>query len=204
LWEDGPVKEIKGSETFRARGNVPFAGVVELFCGFYLWSSFVQGGARNIATTGLVVIAISAANYATFVRPLVRFSSDGIDVINPLSSDFITWDEIEEIDARWCMSITAGIRTIHAYGAPAPGRHRARSVHETEMRGIKGGESGFIRPARSPKSDSGACVHIAGLWQEEHAKNPVASQRSSAHQRTVLPLLVVGASGLLAIVINLH
>lgn len=188
------------SELFRARGNYFIAAMVELFCAFYLWSSFVEGGIRNIVTTALVIMTLSVANYAAFIKPKVIFSSEGIEIANPLSDDFIAWGDIDDIDARWCMTITSGDRVINVYGAPAPGRHRARNVHETEMRGIAGGETGFIRPARSPKSDSGAAVHIATLWQAK-CRDTVAV-RSTSHSKAFTPLIIGVTSAIAAIVLN--
>lgn len=173
---------------------------VELFALTYLWSSIYIGGLRNMATSALVVIAISATNYSSFYKPKIIFDEDGIEIGNPLSRDFIAWSDVSDIDARWCMSITTGDRVIHAYGAPAPGRHRSRNVHETEMRGIKGGETGFMRPARSPKSDSGVAVHIASTWRDKHAGTK--SARASEHRREVAPLVITISAVLVAIAIN--
>jgi len=197
----GAASGSSQTESFRARGNLAIAVTVEIFTAIYIWASVTQGGSKNILTSVLVACAISAANYSSFIKPKVTFNHQGIRVFNPLSDDFVSWNDVDIIDARWCMSITARERVIHVYGAPAPGRHRVRNIHESEMRGVTGGETGYLRPARSPKSDSGAAVHIALLWQE--SSKPYDTSISSWHRSAYLPLAAVVAATVLAVLINL-
>jgi len=208
LWKDGVMQNrgIEGeTEVFRARGNIAIAIFIELFAAFNIWASCYQGGAKSILTSILVAVVISAANYAAFIKPRLIFSDAGLEIINPFSRHFVRWSEVEEIDARWCMTVTTGERTINAFGAPAPGRHRVRNIHESEMRGIAAGETGSLRPARSPRSDSGVAVHIALMWQARHAgrMSEGLSNRPSEH-RTDFTALGIGAGAVvLALLINL-
>jgi len=191
-------------EVFRARGNIAIAIFIELFLATNIWASCYQG-AKNVMTSIFVAIALSAATYATFIKPRIIFSNEGMEIFNPFARHFVRWDEVEDIDARWCMTITTSDRTINAYGAPAPGRHRIRNVHDSEMRGIIAGETGSLRPARSPRSDSGVAVHIALMWQARHAgrMSEGLSNRPSEH-RTDFTALGIGAGAVvLALLINL-
>lgn len=197
----GAASGTSQTESFRARGNLAIAVIVEIFTATYVWASLFQGGSKNILTSVVVACAISAANYASFIKPKVTFNRQGIRVFNPLSDDFVAWRDIQIIDARWCMTITTQERDIFVYGAPAPGRHRVRNIHESEMRGITGGETGYLRPARSPKSDSGAAVHIALFWQE--ASKPYDTSISGWHRSAYLPLYIASGAIMLAILINL-
>jgi len=189
------------TEVFRARGNVAIAIAVEFFVAMYIWSSCYESGIKNIITNLVIAVAISAANYATFFKPRVIFSTDGIEIFNPLSRNFVRWSEIDEIDARWCMTISTTDRTINVYGAPAPGRHRVRDIHESELTGMSAGDTGLLRPARSPKSDSGVAVHIALMWKARYTGSE--SARPSDH-RSEFTVLIVGVSAiLLALLLNL-
>ena len=199
MWEDG-VMQNGDIEVFRARGNIAIAIFIELFLASNIWASCYQG-AKNVMTSIFVAIALSAATYATFIKPRVIFSNEGMEIFNPFAHHFIRWDEVEDIDARWCMTITTSDRTINAYGAPAPGRHRVLNIYGHDLRGMSAGETGWLRPARSPRSDSGVAVHIALMWQARAANSHTA--RSSDHSSNFTSLGVGVATAVVALLINL-
>jgi hypothetical protein len=70
------------------------------------------------------------------------------------------------------MSITVGGKSIYTWGAPAPSRYHARSVHPIEIRGLGLGNTDLIRPGESPRSDSGAAAYYARTYlQNFRSKN---------------------------------
>ncbi|MBU3645788.1 MAG: hypothetical protein FGM49_03140 [Candidatus Nanopelagicaceae bacterium] len=150
-------------ETFRPR-----SGYIMAFGAFFAISALVyiniiDYGFRNAASSiawGLVVCSIF---YIIFIHPKVIFFDEGLLIINPLHSYKIGWHEIREIDVKFTMFVIHEISgaKIHVFVAPAPGRYHARTIHASEMRGIKTGDSGTIKAGESPRSTSGLATAIA-------------------------------------------
>ena len=94
------------------------------------------------------------------------FYDEGLVIINPLTRHVIGWQDVEEIETRYTMSIVTHDRKgkkgkIQAFAAPAPGRYHSRTIHQSEMRGLNLKESNVIRAGDSPRTNSGAAAAIA-------------------------------------------
>lgn len=118
--------------------------------------------------------------YQIFIYPKVVFFDEGVEIFNPFSNYLIGWQNVEQIDTRYTLSIKTfgddvGIKQIYAFAAPAPGRYHGRSVHQSELRGlnIQGGES--IRAGQSPRTHSGVAAVIANLKMTDFRRleNPI-------------------------------
>lgn len=104
--------------------------------------------------------------YLLFIYPRVIYFDEGITIVNPIRSHTVGWDLVESIEAQYAMGILVNGHIISAWAAPAPGRYHSRSVHASEVKGMKIGYGGLIRPGESPRSDSGQASYIAKLrWE---------------------------------------
>lgn len=146
------------------------AGIVFLMSAILSFQILLEGNAheslRAIAWAG----AASCLAYLIFVRPKVTLFDEGITITNPFVEMTVGWERVEEVEARYSMSILVGGREIYAWAAPAPGRYHARTVHSTEVRGLKLGANNLIRPGESPRTHSGAAVQLARLRLEKFRK----------------------------------
>lgn len=148
------------------------AGVVFLMSTIMSIQTAIQGDLHGTLTAIAWGITASALAYLIFIRPKVTLFDEGITITNPFIEITVGWQAVEEIEARYCMSIAVGERQIYAWAAPAPGRYHARTVHESEIRGLKVGASNVIRPGESPRTHSGVAIHLAKLRFEKFHDSP--------------------------------
>lgn len=153
-------------ELFRPTSSYLFA-----FLGFFLFSALAYVNFLDYGFTSGLVAAIwctlgCALAYQLFLHPAVVFYDEGLVIINPLTRHVIGWQDVEEIETRYTMSIVTHDRKgkkgkIQAFAAPAPGRYHSRTIHQSEMRGLNLKESNVIRAGDSPRTNSGAAAAIA-------------------------------------------
>jgi hypothetical protein len=132
-----------------------------------LWGAFVMWGA-----------------YLLFIHPRVIYFDEGITIVNPFRTHTLGWDRVESIEAQYSMGVQTNGKIISAWAAPAPGRYHSRSVHASEVKGMKLGYSGLIRPGESPRSDSGQASYLAKLRLEafnEGGVDPAQSGETINH-----------------------
>lgn len=147
--------------------NYWLSGIGGTLDGLFLWSSILQGGLVNRWSAVLITILIADLIYIFLLKPKITFFEDGLIITNPVTQFTVGWADVEEIDTRWAFCINTMGRQINAWAAPGPGRHHARTVHATEVQGMQIAETGSIRPALSPRTDSGVATHLAQLRLDE-------------------------------------
>jgi hypothetical protein len=131
----------------------------------------VLGGNLHDALTGIAwACTASCLAYLIFIRPKVTLFDEGITITNPFVEVTIGWQKVEDIEARYCMSILGDEHQIYAWAAPAPGRYHARSVHRSEVRGLKLSDGDLIRPGESPRTHSGVATYLAKVRLENFRK----------------------------------
>jgi hypothetical protein len=147
-----------------------------------LWGAFVLTGA-----------------YLLFYRPCVIYFDEGITIINPFKSQTLGWDIVESVEAQYTMGLQVKGKIIRAWAAPAPGRYHSRSLHPSEVKGMKIGYDGLIRPGESPRSDSGQASYLAKLrleaFKASSIEPAVASEAINYRGITLLVTLFVLALG---------
>ena len=160
LWQDQVVSTL---EVFRPKSGLAMAGIVFIMSGVLCIQLVLAEGLRHSLSGIAWGGAASWLAYLIFVRPKVMLFDEGITITNPLISTTVGWNRVDEIEARYCMSILVNERPIYAWAAPAPGRHHVRTVHSSELKGLKIGAGGLIRPGESPRTHSGVAAHLARL-----------------------------------------
>jgi len=152
---------VNNRETYRPNSNLVFAGIGVVLCGFFTWSSFYQGGVASEVTSICVALFVLTCIYIFLIRPKICFSDEGVIITNPIEEFTIGWADVIQLDTRWALSIKTKEFTVSSWAATASGRHRGRSIHHTEIRGLDIEAGGSIRKSDSPKSDSGAAAFRA-------------------------------------------
>lgn len=152
---------------------------------------------------GLCLIAASASlAWMLFIHPKVLIYDEGITIVNPLITATIGWDAIDEIETRFALTIYSDKAKVVAWAAPAPGRYHARTIHQSEFKGIDYDRDFGVRPGDSPRAHSGAAAHLARTRLAYFRKHGGASVKRSGTFNTVIAG-VVGVSLLLVAVSQL-
>jgi hypothetical protein len=140
------------------------------------WSS---DGVRTGIITSVWTIFVGSVVYQILFRPKIVFFDEGITISNPIKELTFGWDQVDSIEARYSMSVVVQEKTIYAWAAPAPSRYHARNIHPSELRGLKIGIEGTLRPGESPRSDSGVAKHIAQMRMDNFVEKRLIGAESS-------------------------
>ena len=152
---------MSNPEIFRTKSSTIGAGIVlVLILGLNIQTWF-SSNLHSSIVTGIWSSCFSSVIYLVIYRPKIIIFDEGITITNPIKEYTIGWDSVDEVEARYSMSImTHDGKEIFAWAAPAPGRYHSRSIHPSELRGMNVGAEGIIRPGESPRSDSGVAKHL--------------------------------------------
>ena len=158
---------MNNPQIFRPKSGYIFAGMAFWIVATMLYLQIIDYGFNF----GLIIASIWGAlvcliGYQIFIHPKVVFFDEGVEIVNPFTRYLIGWQDVDQIDTRYTMSIRTigegvGDRKIHAFAAPAPGRYHSRSIHQSELRGLNIQGAGSIQTSQSPRSHSGVASVIA-------------------------------------------
>jgi hypothetical protein len=148
---------------YRPRSSYFFAGFIYLFCLGFVVQSFFGQSFKGVAITLSWCLVISYLFHMAFIRPKVTFFDEGIMITNPLREITVGWDQIEDISARYSMYIQVGGKKIYAWAAQAPSRYHSRTIHPSEIRGLKIPDLHNMRPGESPRTHSGQALALARI-----------------------------------------
>ena len=174
---------MNNPQIFRPKSGYIFAGMALWIVATMLYLQIIDYGFNF----GLIIASIWGALicsicYQIFIHPKVVFFDEGVEIVNPFTHYLIGWQDVEQIDTRYTMSIktsgeSVGLKKIYAFAAPAPGRYHSRSIHQSELRGLNIQGAGSIQSGQSPRSHSGVA-------------SAIANQKIVAFQRLDRPQLV--------------
>ena len=199
-------------QIFRPKSGYIFAGMALWIVATMLYLQIIDYGFNFglivASTWGALVCSIS---YQIFIHPKVVFFDEGVEIVNPFTHYLIGWQDVEQIDTRYTMSIktsvqSVGLKKIYAFAAPAPGRYHSRSIHQSELRGLNIQGAGSIQAGQSPRSHSGVASAIAN--QKINAfrgldKPQLVQYRYQFNRKALwLNLILLGAGTLLLIIHN--
>ena len=168
----------------------------------FMWSSFYQGSATTIATSACITGAVIASVYTFLLHPKVTFYDEGLVITNPLEKITIGWRDVIDLDSRWALTLATENFTVSAWAATAPGRHHARNIHVSDIKGMDVEMGGSMRSNESPRSDSGASIYRARVRISRFKNNPGAQSLESKREREFTPLLIGAVLLIAAILIN--
>lgn len=186
---------MSNREFFRPRSSLVMAGIVYLVLAIMMIQTLFVSSLHGILSTAAWSTFVASITYLVLHRPSIEIFDEGIVLTNPLLTHQFGWSDVEEIETKYAFSIESRGRTIYSFAAPAPGRYHARTVHETELRGMKIADTGTIRPGDSPRSHSGVAAYLARTRLENFRANGAqnACATNSRINRSGLTLMTLSA-----------
>jgi hypothetical protein len=118
--------------------------------------------------TGFATLVISIFVHRLLLRPQIRVTESGVEIVNPYREFEISWSAIERIDTKWGLTLQVGNRKYGAWSAPAPGRHSSYRAARFEGKHLPESSylAGTVRPGDLVSSDSGAAAYtIRKEWE---------------------------------------
>jgi hypothetical protein len=159
--------------------------------------------------TGIIALTwsafISTIAFALLGYPKITLFDEGISITNPFHTITVGWHQVEEIEARYSMSILVNGKMIHAWAAPAPGRYHGRTIHASEIRGLNFRDTSQLRPGESPRTQSGTATQLARIRLENFRKagNIVGVSSNVLIHRKIIAS-IAGTFGLSLILTLIH
>ena len=193
---------MSNADVYRPKSNLIFAGIGIVLSAFFLWSSFYQGGAVSESSSACAAIFIVLSIYIFLIRPKVTFFDEGIVITNPLEEISIGWADVIMLDSKWAFAIQTKDFTVSAWAATAPGRHHAKNIHASEIKGLDVELGGSMRTADSPRSDSGATAYRARIRLQRFMNTGAHNSLITARKREFKPGIAALVFLIAAIAIN--
>lgn len=185
-------------DVFRPRSSYVYAVLAWFMIGGLLWADSLNASSDRLAGNALLGVGLSYGVYLLFLRPRVRVFDDGIEIRNPVSSHRVGWQDVQDINSKYTMSVRVEGRTIHAWAAPAQGRYHSRTVHPSDARHLRVREGGTIPAGDLPRAHSGVATHLARLRYERFSGNGnITTEHRRNYVHATLPIALIAASLLL-------
>lgn len=175
------------AETFRPKSGYVWFALTVLLCLGLVAEALFRRDYANALGSALFGTGLAIGGWLLFVRPKVVVGDHGITITNALSETTVGWHAVEEIETRYCMSITVEGKKIYAVAAPAPGRYHARTIHPTEVKGLHFDDPEHLRAGDSPRTHSGVAAQLARRrWRAYNREGQIETIESSTRRTTGL------------------
>ena len=167
---------MNNPQIFRPKSGYIFAGMGFWIVATMLYIQIIDYGFNfDFIIASIWGVLVCLICYQIFIRPKVVFFDEGVEIVNPFTQYVIGWQDVEQIDTRYTLSIKTHvgggeIKQIYAFAAPAPGRYHSRSIHPSELRGLNIQGGGSIQVGQSPRSHSGVASVIANQRFNDYKK----------------------------------
>lgn len=183
--------------------------------GWALWavltiSTVVVGiteGVWALFQTGAAAGFVGMLLHQLLVRPRIRVSDQGVEIVNPFRKFTIAWNTIDRIDTKWGLTVFTENRRVQAWSAPAPGRHSTFRSSKFEGRHLPESSyiAGTIRPGDLVSSDSGAAAYtIRTEWERRRDLGLLTGDKFITESWSWTELATSGALLVAAILLNLN
>lgn len=151
------------SEIFRPKITFLYFGGACVLAALWLWSEILTSEIIAVVATALWAGAILIGIYLIILRPKIIFTDHYLEIINPVQRVRIGWNDITSLGAKWALRVESRHGAFTAWAAPAPSRFHTKKIDRSELRFMRIAHEESINAAHSPKSESGAALHIAQL-----------------------------------------
>ena len=113
------------SEVFRPRTNFAWAIVALALISLFAANSFLVVGFSLQMISELLICAILASLvYAIWIKPKLVLKDDVIEVVNPLRTELIPYQEVLNLETKWALTIVHQRGKTKVWVAPATGKQR--------------------------------------------------------------------------------
>ena len=161
-------------QVFRPRSSMFFALMAYLLILGSALQSVMTDGARLIVLNFGICLTIALLIYAVIQRPRLEIADEGVRIINPISTTYLNWSEVIDIETKFVLTFQTGTKSIGSWAALAPSRYHHRNIFPSEIRGILDENHGSIRASDSPRTDSGVAAFLARQrWQAYKSRNGI-------------------------------
>ena len=144
-----------------------------LILGSALQSVMTDGASLIVLNFG-ICLTIALFIYAVIQRPRLEIADEGVRIINPISTTYLNWSEVIDIETKFVLTFQTGTKSIGSWAALAPSRYHHRNIFPSEIRGILDENHGSSRASASPRTDSGAAAFLARQrWQAYKSRNGI-------------------------------
>ncbi len=144
-----------------------------LILGSALQSVMTDGASLIVLNFG-ICLTIALFIYAVIQRPRLEIADEGVRIINPISTTYLDWSEVIDIETKFVLTFQTCTKSIGSWAALAPSRYHHRNIFPSEIRGILDENHGSIRASDSPRTDSGAAAFLARQrWQAYKSRNGI-------------------------------
>ncbi len=149
-------------------------------------------------------VLIGMGVYLVMHRPKIILFDEGITIVNPLRNITVGWDKVENIGAKYTLTISFDNRTINAWAAPASGRYSARALHSSDVKGLGIEANGSVAAAHSPRSDSGAAIYRARMRYENFLARGSNSDITTSIIFNKRGVFIIGCASLSCIILYIY
>jgi hypothetical protein len=132
-------------------------------------SLIATGQFRQLGLSLSPVLLTVYVVWMLFWAPCVRLSPAGVELVNIIRTQTVSWPAIQRIETKYALTLYASDRKYVAWAAPAPSRFAAMSASRRDIKGLP--ESTFSAENRIglgdlPTSDSGAAaMRVRRAWE---------------------------------------
>lgn len=159
--------------TFRPRGGEILAWSAFALCGAALVFIAVTDGVESLVVWAWPIVLIAWIAWLLYARPSVTVDGGFIEIDNPFRVHRIPWDDIDEVDTRYALTImTRSTRKIRAWAAPAPSARQALSTQREQVAHATG-DGDTRRPADAEGTASGDAAGLIRRRLADHRRNGV-------------------------------
>jgi hypothetical protein len=184
---------VTNPELFRTRSSFFYAGSIYIAAGMVSLLTLLDATIINSITTLAWASFASYAAHLIFVRPKIIFYDEGLMITNPFNELLVGWQEVQDIDNRFSLSVLVDGERFHAWAAPAPTSYGARSIHPSDLKGLSFENQGSIRAADNPRSLSGAAAYLArGRFQKFQESRPAELISKTVTFNTASVVILLG------------
>lgn len=112
-------------ETFRPRSNFVWAAVTYILITLFAANSISLVTSSFQTMLELIFCGIlGVIAYLIWVKPKMVLKDEGIKVVNPLKTEWISYAKVLELETKWVLTITHTGGQTRVWVAPASGKRR--------------------------------------------------------------------------------
>lgn len=113
------------TETFRPRSNFAWAGAALILIFLFAANSVIVPTSTPQTLLDLLLSGLLAIiAYLIWIRPKLVLGPDGLQVVNPIRSELISYSDILELETKWALTIVHARGRTRVWVAPASGKRR--------------------------------------------------------------------------------
>lgn len=161
-------------EVFRPKIAFVYAATVFVFAVLLGVQTLFFSRGSNIGLDLSIAATAATGAWLAWVRPKLELSDEGVRVVNPLRTISLGWQDVQNLNTRFSLSIVHAHGRVGVWVAPANGRKRMSKLGPTGISNevTSGQLKGFtaatfngvdVIASDSPASDSGLAAHLVRI-----------------------------------------